>query len=69
MLATHPEWQDRARKEVLDVLGDDENNNPNAVSRLKLVCKILCSIFVKLDLNRSDPDNLIWFTWYFKLRA
>ena len=69
MLATHPEWQDRARKEVLDVLGDQENNNPNAISRLKLVCKVLCSIFVKLDLNRSDPDNLIWFTWYFKLRA
>ena len=35
MLAIYPEWHDRARKVVLDVLGDGENNNPNAV------CKIL----------------------------
>ena len=28
-------------------------------SRLKVVCKILCSIIVKLDLDGNDRDNVI----------
>lgn len=39
MLALYPEWHDRARKGVLDVLGDGENNNPNAVLALTWYAK------------------------------
>jgi len=38
MLALHPEWQDRARKEVLGVFEDEQNCSASAVSRLKVVC-------------------------------
>lgn len=69
MLAVYPVWQDRARKEVHDVLGDEENYNMNAISRLTMVCKILCSIFVKLDLDRSDCDNVIRFQMLFQIRS
>lgn len=37
MLALHPEWRNRARKEVLEVLNADENFNPGVLSRLKVV--------------------------------
>ncbi|KAG0563350.1 hypothetical protein KC19_8G023700 [Ceratodon purpureus] len=41
MLAQHPEWQERARREVLEVLGSEENFNASALSRLKVVGMIL----------------------------
>lgn len=41
MLALRPEWQARARKEVLEILGDEENFNASALSRLKVVGMIL----------------------------
>lgn len=38
MLALHPEWQERARNEILEVVGDDEENlTANVLSRLKVV--------------------------------
>lgn len=37
MLALYPEWQDRARKEVLEVFGDEHSCNPAAISQLKVV--------------------------------
>lgn len=37
MLALHPEWQDRARKEVLEVFEDEQSCSAIAVSRLKVV--------------------------------
>lgn len=41
MLANHPEWQDRARQEVLEVLGDGEKFNPAALTQLKVLGMIL----------------------------
>ena len=43
MLATHPEWQERARKEVLEVLGH-QKVDASALPRLKLVRQLQCSI-------------------------
>lgn len=37
MLALHPEWQERARKEVLEVIGEDESFNAGVLSRLKVL--------------------------------
>lgn len=37
MLANYPEWQDRARKEVLEVFGDNDPCEMNDISRLKIV--------------------------------
>lgn len=37
MLAVHPEWQDRARTEVMQVIGDEENFDASVLSRLKVV--------------------------------
>lgn len=41
MLALHPEWQDRARKEVLEVLGHEESFNAALLSHLKVVGMIV----------------------------
>jgi len=41
MLALHPEWQRRAREEVLEVLGEEEDFSASALSRLKVVGMIL----------------------------
>lgn len=38
LLATHTHWQDRARKEVLELFGQ-QNPNPDSISRLKIVSK------------------------------
>ncbi|XAR55948.1 11-oxo-beta-amyrin 30-oxidase [Bertholletia excelsa] len=40
LLATHPDWQDEARKEVLDSFGH-ENPNPEGLARLKNISMIL----------------------------
>ena len=40
MLTLHPEWQDRARAEVMEVVGDEESFDASVLSRLKVV-KIL----------------------------
>ncbi len=37
MLALRPEWQERARQEVLEVLGDEENFDASVFARLKVV--------------------------------
>lgn len=37
MLAVHPEWQDRARKEVMEVIGDEEHFDASVLSHLKVV--------------------------------
>jgi cytochrome P450 len=37
MLARHQEWQDRARKEVLELVADEENFDPSVLSHLKVV--------------------------------
>jgi len=37
LLANHLEWQDRARKEVLEVLGDGGECTPSVLARLKVV--------------------------------
>ncbi|KAG0620516.1 hypothetical protein M758_4G222100 [Ceratodon purpureus] len=37
MLTLHPEWQDRARAEVMEVVGDEESFDASVLSRLKVV--------------------------------
>jgi cytochrome P450 len=37
ILGMHPEWQDRAREEVLNVFGKDDKPNFDGLSRLKTV--------------------------------
>jgi cytochrome P450 len=37
MLARHPEWQDRARKEVLETISSEEVYDISVLSRLKTV--------------------------------
>jgi cytochrome P450 len=37
MLAVHPEWQERARQEVLEVIGNEEHFDSNTLSHLKVV--------------------------------
>lgn len=37
MLAVHPEWQERARQEVMEVVGDEENFDASVLSHLKVV--------------------------------
>ena len=37
MLAENPEWQERARKEVLEVVGEEEYYHVSVLSRLKVV--------------------------------
>ncbi|KAK3130757.1 hypothetical protein QOZ80_6BG0497690 [Eleusine coracana subsp. coracana] len=41
LLAMHPEWQDRARREVVDVCGDDELPSKEHLPKLKTVGMIL----------------------------
>ncbi|AQK59916.1 cytochrome P450 734A2 [Zea mays] len=41
LLAMHPEWQERARREVLDVLGPDELPSKEHLPRLKTVGMII----------------------------
>jgi len=36
-LARYPDWQDRARREVLEVLGESDTIDADAISRLKIV--------------------------------
>jgi len=36
-LARYPEWQDKARQEVLEVLGESDAFDGDAISRLKIV--------------------------------
>lgn len=43
MLALRPEWQERARNEVLEVFGDEENFNASVFSRLKVVQTLIHS--------------------------
>lgn len=41
MLALHPEWQDRARKEILEVICHNESFNTSLLSRLKVLGMII----------------------------
>lgn len=41
LLALHPDWQERARKEVLEVVGNEESFNPSVLSHLKLLGMIV----------------------------
>lgn len=38
LFGRHPEWQERTRQEVLEVMGDEEHFDFAALSRLKVVC-------------------------------
>ncbi|CAO2204086.1 unnamed protein product [Urochloa humidicola] len=44
VLGMHPEWQDRARAEVLSVFGRDDKPNFDGLSRLKTVTMILYEV-------------------------
>nr|WOT19183.1 CYP72A385-like protein 2 [Echinochloa crus-galli var. crus-galli] len=44
VLSMHPEWQDRAREEVLSVFGKDDKPNFDGLSRLKTVTMILYEV-------------------------
>ncbi|CAL4975171.1 unnamed protein product [Urochloa decumbens] len=44
VLSMHPEWQDRARAEVLSVFGRDDKPNFDGLSRLKTVTMILYEV-------------------------
>ncbi|CAL4948612.1 unnamed protein product [Urochloa decumbens] len=44
VLSMHPEWQDRARAEVLSVFGRDDKPNFDGISRLKTVTMILYEV-------------------------
>jgi len=41
MLALHPEWQERARVEVLEVLGEEQSWSASALSHLKVVSMLI----------------------------
>jgi len=46
LLANHPWWQDRARQEVLEVLGDGGEYHTSALAQLKVVLSSLFGHFV-----------------------
>ncbi|KAD4982921.1 hypothetical protein E3N88_19592 [Mikania micrantha] len=41
LLATHPEWQEKARQEVLEVFGISANPNQDSIGRLNMINMIL----------------------------
>lgn len=45
LLSTHPEWQEKAREEVLQILGGKENPTPESIARLKIVCTLQLQCF------------------------
>ncbi|KAK8483416.1 hypothetical protein V6N11_021234 [Hibiscus sabdariffa] len=40
LLATHPDWQEKARREVMEVFGD-RNPNPEGIGKLKIMTMII----------------------------
>mgnify|MGYP002775155156 CR=1 FL=1 len=52
LLSLNQEWQDKARKEVLEICGDKEDLEPNSLSRLKIVKHFLAFIpFYRFSLK------------------
>jgi cytochrome P450 len=62
MLALHPEWQDRARKEVVEILGDEENFDASVLSRLKVVNLLhsLISLSCRTNVLLSYVFKVFW---------
>ncbi|CAL4962522.1 unnamed protein product [Urochloa decumbens] len=62
VLSMHPEWQDRARAEVLSVFGWDEKPDFNGLSRLKMVTMILYEVLrlypPAASLNRRTSKDM-----------
>jgi cytochrome P450 len=55
VLSMHPEWQDRAREEVISVLGRDNKPTFDALSRLKTasVCNIPLHLYEQQFINEN----------------
>ena len=52
LLSLNQEWQDKARKEALEICGDKEDLEPNSLSRLKIVKHFLAFIpFYRFSLK------------------
>lgn len=53
LLARHPEWQHRARQEIVQLFGNHQIPNANALNELKIVRSLqfslfLCQTFIKI---------------------
>uniref|UniRef100_A0A0A0LCS4 Cytochrome P450 monooxygenase CYP72A59 n=1 Tax=Cucumis sativus TaxID=3659 RepID=A0A0A0LCS4_CUCSA len=46
LLGRYPEWQDRARAEVLEVFGDNKKLDFDGLSRLRVVSKSFLSLYI-----------------------
>ncbi|CAL4962525.1 unnamed protein product [Urochloa decumbens] len=62
VLSMHPEWQDRAREEVLSVFGRNDKPNFDGLSRLKTVTMILYEVLrlypPAVSLNRRTSKDI-----------
>jgi cytochrome P450 len=57
LLSMHPEWQERAREEIQQVLGDTEPNYDN-INRLKIVC-LNCLIYPFSIFDSQSPTSTV----------